>query len=253
MDLPKELNFPRLLTVGHSNHQPETFLKLLRTFNIKELVDVRSIPSSGKFPHFKKNALQKLLESQGISYRHCPELGNKGVEGGILGLLQLPEGRAAVAQLAQTAQEATLLGPKCAFMCAEADWRECHRQVVAQRLLLDFGITVNHIKRDGTLEPHLDDHVLPDYFQTPVPKAPLQGYQRPLIPGDGLQPPDDLQGSGAEAGPTQAPVKPRRWGRAKKDGAAPGAEVPLPPAAAADPMSESGEATSHNKIRSDFQ
>lgn len=32
-----------------------------------------------------------------------------------------------------------------------------------------------------------------------------------------------------------------------------GAEVPLPPAAAADPMSESGEATSHNKIRSDFQ
>jgi hypothetical protein len=32
-----------------------------------------------------------------------------------------------------------------------------------------------------------------------------------------------------------------------------GAEIPLPPAPAADPKSESGEATSHNKIPSDFQ
>jgi len=239
MDLPSELAFPRLLTVGHSNHQPDAFLKLLQRFKVKELVDVRSIPSSGKFPHFKKNALQKILETQGISYRHCPELGNKGVEGGILGLLQLPEGKAAVCQLAKTAEEATLLGPKCAFMCAEADWRECHRQVVAQRLMLDFGVTVQHIKRDGTLEAHPSDHELPDYFQGPgpgpasVPKAGLHGYHGVFsaMPGPALQ--EDLDGRlpALEAAPEEEKsdkvVKPRRWGRAKKEGVEPMVSPPV--------------------------
>ena len=73
LDLPSHLEFPRVLTVGHSNHPPEAFLRLLSKFNVKavedfqspaqstaqstalqELVDVRSIPSSGKFPHFKR-------------------------------------------------------------------------------------------------------------------------------------------------------------------------------------------------------
>eukprot|EP00438_Fugacium_kawagutii_P005508 Skav227052 [mRNA] locus=scaffold72:777020:788648:- [translate_table: standard] len=71
--------------------------------------------------------------------RHCPELGNKGVEGGILGLLQLPQGQAAVQQLAQTGQE--------------ADWRECHRQVVAQRLFLDHGANSAGDAQENDLRP----------------------------------------------------------------------------------------------------
>lgn len=44
------------------------------------------------------------VESTHVVSPHPQALHSK-VEGGILGLLQLPEGRAAVAQLAQTAQE----------------------------------------------------------------------------------------------------------------------------------------------------
>eukprot|EP00913_Durusdinium_trenchii_P006835 g6426.t1 len=172
-------------------------------------------------------------------------LGNKGVEGGILALLELPEGRAAVARLAESASQATLAGPKSAFMCAEADWRECHRQVVAQRLLQDFGVTVRHIKRDGTLELHPEDHVLPSYFAVPkappqAPHAPMQGYG-----GDGLQPAgEDLLAQPAADGiqPTlqapeapQAPAKTRRWknkGAAGADASSAATPAPKPQGAA---------------------
>ncbi|CAJ1441208.1 unnamed protein product [Effrenium voratum] len=225
--LMAERDFARLFTVGHSNHPPDTFLKLLGKWNVQELVDVRSIPSSGKFPHFKKNALQGLLEARGISYRHCPQLGNKGVEGGILGLLELPEGRQAVHTLAQSAEQATLAGPKVAFMCAEADWRDCHRQVVAQRLMELYGVTVRHIKRDGSLELHPADHVLPAHFQAgprafvsreapshveaALPEVPRGGYT------DGLPP--DVQPLPSKIA-DDAQVKSRRWGRK------PGANLP---------------------------
>lgn len=154
----------RFFSVGHSNNEADQFFKLLEKHNVKELVDVRSIPSSGKFPHFKRNALQAQCQRRGIAYRHCPQLGNKGVDGGILALLATEDGAAALEKLASSARQATLLGPKTAMMCAEADWHECHRQVVAQRLLEEFGIVVAHIKRDGSLEHHPSDHVLPPYF-----------------------------------------------------------------------------------------
>ncbi|CAE7511930.1 unnamed protein product [Symbiodinium natans] len=154
----------RIFSVGHSNNEADQFFKLLDRHNVKELVDIRSIPSSGKFPHFKRGALLQLCERRGISYRHCPELGNKGVDGGILALLATEAGAAALEKLATTASEATHLGPKTAMMCAEADWRDCHRQVVAQRLLEQFGVIVAHIKRDGSLEHHPQDHLLPPRY-----------------------------------------------------------------------------------------
>merc|ERR1719409_1289883 len=80
-----------LYTVGHTNHTAESFFELLRRYRIFDLVDVRSIPSSGRFPHFKKRELDRACRERGISYMHCPELGNK--VGGICNLLQKPEGQ----------------------------------------------------------------------------------------------------------------------------------------------------------------
>jgi len=77
---------PRIFTIGHSNHEVETFFRLLSTYRITDLVDVRSIPSSGRFPHFKKRSLEDQCSRRGISYRHCPALGNK--VGGIASLLK---------------------------------------------------------------------------------------------------------------------------------------------------------------------
>lgn len=155
---------PQIFTVGHSNHQAEAFFELLALYSVNELVDVRSIPSSGRFPHFKKRSLEQLCASHGVRYRHCPQLGNKGVDGGIAGLLRQAEGRVALAELASAARNTTLSGGVAAFMCAEADWRDCHRQVIAQKLLEEHGIVTTHIMRDGGVEAHPRNHVLPEYY-----------------------------------------------------------------------------------------
>ena len=40
----------------------------------------------------------------------------------------------------------------CAIMCAEADWRQCHRQIIADYMILrDFEVL--HILADGSTEP----------------------------------------------------------------------------------------------------
>jgi len=154
----------RIFTIGHSNHHADAFLQLLKRYRVNEIVDVRSIPSSGRFPQFKKQALQRLCVSSGIAYRHCPQLGNKGVDGGIAKLLRQPEGQAALLELYEAAQRATPCGGATAFMCAEADWRDCHRQVVAQKLFEEYGIVTLHITRSGLTEPHPQEHVLPAYY-----------------------------------------------------------------------------------------
>lgn len=158
----------RIFTVGHSDHETRTFFDLLRRHRIKHLVDVRSIPSSGRFPQFKKRSLQNACASGGVSYRHCPELGNKATDGkyggGIVHLLQQPEGQVALSELATAARNES--GGATAYFCAEADWKDCHRQVVAQRLLAEYGITTTHILKNGLTELHPSSYILPSVYGT---------------------------------------------------------------------------------------
>ena len=39
-----------------------------------------------------------------------------------------------------------------AMLCAEADWRNCHRQIIADHALLQ-GMAVQHLLANGTSEP----------------------------------------------------------------------------------------------------
>lgn len=161
-----------IYTIGHSNHDADKFLALLAKYNITALVDVRSIPSSGRFPQFKKRSLEDLCARRQIAYRHCPELGNK--VDGIAHLLRQPEGQAALQELIIAAHDRQ--SGATAYMCAEADWRDCHRQVIAQKLQQDFAVTSTHILRDGRTELHPPTHVLPSYYGL-VPLGDTPGLQ----------------------------------------------------------------------------
>lgn len=148
-----------LYTIGHSNHEVSSFFALLQKFRVCGLVDVRSIPSSGRFPQFKRHQLERLCKDRGITYRHCPELGNK--LGGIYHLLQRPEGQEALQDLIACSRGCGKPDGDwderhrwVAFMCAESDWTDCHRQVIAHVLAEEHGVTVRHIKRDGTCQEH---------------------------------------------------------------------------------------------------
>src|SRR4029453_10264621 len=67
----------RIWTIGHSTRSAVDFLQLLQAHSIALLVDVRSFPSSRRYPQFNKANLQELLNASGIQYLHSPSLGGR--------------------------------------------------------------------------------------------------------------------------------------------------------------------------------
>jgi uncharacterized protein (DUF488 family) len=152
-----------LLTVGHSNHPIDTFLRTLQAHSVRTLVDVRRFPGSRRHPHFAQGRLSDALNASGIDYRHAASLGGHRlpVSGsrhiglrvaafrGYADHMETAEFEQAVADLLRVAEEV-----RTAVMCAEADWRRCHR-----RLLSDYvaarGIPVVHLLDDRRREPHV--------------------------------------------------------------------------------------------------
>ena len=57
-----------LYTVGHGSRSTEEFLEILREADINSLIDVRAFPGSRRHPQFGREALEKSLAENGISY-----------------------------------------------------------------------------------------------------------------------------------------------------------------------------------------
>src|SRR5690348_4202480 len=79
---PRQLRLPlnhpdsrTLFTVGHSNRTLEFFVSLLLGYEIRCLVDVRTIPRSRHNPQFNRESLPENLRKAGIAYVHMPGLG----------------------------------------------------------------------------------------------------------------------------------------------------------------------------------
>ncbi len=145
-------------TIGHSNHPLDRFIELLRQHRIALLADVRSRPTSRWAPHFQKGLLATSLAVEGLEYVFLGrELGGR------------PEGdefydaegkldcerrarafdfRAGIDQLIDLAG-----GRQTAILCAEEEPARCHRRLLITPALRDRGITVVHIRGDGSLEP----------------------------------------------------------------------------------------------------
>lgn len=148
-------------TIGHSNRALEVFLALLRPSGVRWLADVRAIPQSRFNPQFNRLALTAALADAGIGYRHMAALGGRrqghyGVaptlngywgDGAFHAYADYAMGEAFAAGLDEVRQLARMGG--CAVMCAEADWGQCHRQIIADHLL-HAGEAVAHVTADGT-------------------------------------------------------------------------------------------------------
>ena len=63
------MSTPKIYTIGHSNHEIETFINLLKTAKIDMIVDVRSAPFSKMYPHFNRDTLESVLKDNGPSDR----------------------------------------------------------------------------------------------------------------------------------------------------------------------------------------
>ena len=134
----------KIYTVGHSTRTILEFINLLEAHNIREIVDVRTIPKSHYNPQFNEGTLGRSLEKVGIKYTHIAELGglrhttkdskNLGWNNlsfrGFADYMSTGEFEKGLKLLEKIGKKETV-----AIMCAEAvPWR-CHRSLIADALV----------------------------------------------------------------------------------------------------------------------
>jgi uncharacterized protein (DUF488 family) len=152
----------QILTIGHSTHDADAFIDLLRGRSVEALADVRRYPSSRRMPWFGAAPLAAALGAAGIRYVHLPELGGRrnplpgSPNGGWrVGQFQGYADHMASEEFAAGMERLLALTDerRTALMCAEAQWWRCHRRLLSDALLAR-GREVVHIDARGGLEPH---------------------------------------------------------------------------------------------------
>ena len=145
-----------LFSIGHSNAGIDDFIELLRRNEIDLLVDTRSKPYSRYNPHFSREPLKQALNEHQIDYVFLGDrIGGK------------PEGEAFYFQSGKVDYDRVAEAPfylagleqlialaetrRVAFMCAEADYKHCHRYWLITRSLVGRGIRVQHLLHSGEI------------------------------------------------------------------------------------------------------
>lgn len=148
---------PRLLSVGHSNHDWLSFVALLRRAGVSVLADVRSSPYSRWIPHFNCGAMERGLREYDISYVFLGELlGGRPTSPSLYddeGRLDYERVRATEAfqrGLEQLAHGQP--GVTTAFLCSEEDPLDCHRGLMIAPALAARGFAPSHLRKDGSIE-----------------------------------------------------------------------------------------------------
>src|SRR5665213_1959924 len=130
-------------TIGHSTRPIEEFLGLLAGVRIKVIADVRSFPSSRKYPQYGKEVLAATLATQSIGYYWLQALGGRrrvlpdspntvwrnASFRGYADYMSSTDFRHGLTQLLKVASKS-----RTAIMCAEAVWWRCPRAMIADAL-----------------------------------------------------------------------------------------------------------------------
>jgi len=139
----------KLYTVGHSNREPEQFVQLLENHGVHQIFDVRRFPTSKKYPHFRREAMEKSLPEAGIEYHYLGDLLGGYRTGGYERYMQTEDFRRGIDALLRLAKDG-----QAALMCAEMLYFKCHRRFIADYLVREEGVTVLHIVDEKRVVPH---------------------------------------------------------------------------------------------------
>lgn len=162
---------PIIYTIGHSTHQIDYFLSLLREYDVDCLIDVRSLAASTHNPQYNQEPLKNYLKHNGIVYQHFPE--EFGARFNDPDLLD-DEGRVDFEKVRKTFAfkngmerlwQSVDKGHVIALMCSEGEPLDCHRFSMVSVGLIKDGFEVKHIMKDKTLKTHkeLEDLLLKKY------------------------------------------------------------------------------------------
>ena len=143
----------RLYTIGYEGRTLDGLIGTLRDEGIDCLVDVREIPLSRK-RGFSKSALAERLGREGIHYVHFKELGSpkplrdelKTTKDYTTFFAEMDKHLSTQADAVESAYE-QVMSRTCCLMCFEQLAAQCHRKVVARKLIQrnGNGLKVEHL------------------------------------------------------------------------------------------------------------
>ena len=153
---------PRIYTIGHSTRTADELVALLTAHGVTAIADVRAIPRSRRHPHFSSAALKTSLAAHGIAYHHFSGLGglrspkpDSRNTGWRQASFRAYADHMETAEFREALDDLLLIAQKflAAVMCAESQWWQCHRQLIADALLAR-GTEVRHILSVAEAPPH---------------------------------------------------------------------------------------------------
>ena len=136
-----------IYTIGHSNRDIEEFVKILMHYGIESLADIRSHPGSKRNKQFNRTNLENSLKDNSMEYIWIRELGGLR-ENGFQDYMITEAFRSGIDLLIKNSEKL-----KTTMMCAERDWRNCHRSLVSN-LLCEMSFKIIHILDNLHFEIH---------------------------------------------------------------------------------------------------
>ncbi len=145
-----------LFTIGHSNHESDELVGLLKKHGVDAIADVRSHPYSRFHAQFNRETLAQWLQQSGIEYaflgrelgaRRSERQSYQGHQASYSLIKQLPAFREGLERV-----RLGLASHRVALLCAEKDPLTCHRAILVCRELRCEPIDIRHILEDGLLE-----------------------------------------------------------------------------------------------------
>jgi uncharacterized protein (DUF488 family) len=174
-----------IFTIGHSTHDLDHFVALLKKHQVDAVADVRSQAVS-RIQHFNYDVLELALKTEGVRYVAMGrELGARRdeqecyIDGQVVyeRIAELPQFQRGISRLVSGAQE-----NRIALMCAEKEPLDCHRTLLICRHLRPFGLPIRHILEDGRIEEHsMTEARLMRLVDTPLEQGDLFFNQDELI------------------------------------------------------------------------
>ena len=173
-------NRPIIYTVGHSTHQLDYFLELLKEYGVTCLIDVRSVAASSYNPQYNQQPLKNFMKNKGITYLHfAEEFGARHKDPDLLD----DEGKVDFEKVRKSwpfknGVERIWKGLDKGFvislMCSESEPFDCHRFSMVSIALDKDGFDVKHIMKDKTLKTNADlENQLLKKYDKKLPKPDI--------------------------------------------------------------------------------
>ena len=157
----------KMVTIGVYGFSGESFLERLREANVRLLFDVRQRRGvrGPEYAWANSRRLQAALAEAGIAYQHHPELApttelrhlqyaeddRQGVGKRSRHELAAEYTRRYTTEILDSADLAPIVsalpnGGTAALLCVERDPEACHRSLIAQRLVEEHRVTIEHLR-----------------------------------------------------------------------------------------------------------